>query len=197
MYKIKLDIKQNDFQRYVTHARFYDMKALNISVAIMKNEMKKFLEFMKGCNEKVYVRVLNSEEYNVYVVLDFKAMDVYFVTECNVEEKFISNICIGEDLHNTISQQEFDQAYFSDCVEKPTKVLIVMYYDDIVTFVAEEIKRFTHAAELSDNLIKGYKERMEEQKKEKAEAEVQAEEPSVQETIEESIDMPIDSEESK
>ena len=175
MYRLKMDIAQNDFQRYMTHSKFYDFAQLNVVIAIMKESFKQYLDVLNGIDEKILVRVLTNEDYDVYVTFDFVGKDVYFTTEYHGanDEHFTSNICEGAEIQNSVSLKQINQAYFSECVEKPTKVLIAMYYKDIVTFLKEEIDRLTGTSALVENVFNDY---MKQQNSEQEQKTTQADE---------------------
>lgn len=167
MYTLKMDITQNDFQRYILHSRFYTTQDLNIATAMMKGEFKKYLEFLKGIKESIYIRVLDSQDYVVSLVFDFTQEDVYLSTQYKGanDENFISHLLVGDEYQNTISLTSVNESYFSEIIEKPSKLIMVMYYDDIVSFVNEEIQRYQHGAEVVEKLVASVVERQKEEEK--------------------------------
>ena len=158
MYRLKMDIAQNDFQRYMTHSKFYDFSQLNVVIAMMKESFKEFLNILNGLDEKILVRVLTNKDYDVYVTFDFVGNDVYFTTEYhgNNDEHFTANICEGAEIQNSVSLKHINQSYFNECVEKPTKVLIAMYYKDIVKFIRNEVERLVDTSEFVVNTFNDY-----------------------------------------
>lgn len=161
-YVIKLDVEQNDFERYVTHSMFYTPQQLNIVAVLMKNEFKGYLKLMEGIQHKIRVRLLNSDIYKSYIVFDFTTNDVYYQTEVNnvfdFEEPISIMTCMGDDYHTEISRHAYDNTYILNEFEKPTKLLVAMYYNDVLALVEKETERFTNTNKLIANLVKEYQE---------------------------------------
>src|SRR5574344_1310941 len=79
-YSIKLDIKQNDYNRYITHSAFYDIEKLNTCLTFIKAELKNRMAFLGELKGDIYLEVLKSDEYQVNIVFDLNTKDVYFST---------------------------------------------------------------------------------------------------------------------
>ena len=108
VYTIKLDVKQNDFYRYVIHSNYYDSDDLNISALVIKNELMKQLDFMSGVDTKIKLRVLHSDTYNVYNNL--------FYSNCT------NNVFIGNSCYNNIFRGGFkNNTFVSHCYNNEFK----------------------------------------------------------------------------
>ena len=159
VYDLKLDIPQNDFERYVTHAQFYEYRDLNIVGFLMKNEFMNYLKLMDGIQKKIRVRILNSKEYKVFIVFDFISHDVFFQTEVyECKEPITLTTCIGTDFHTEISRKTFAPEIIQTDFEKPTKLIIAMYYNDVLKLVEQETERFTNANGMITKLVAEYTE---------------------------------------
>jgi len=169
-YTIKLDVKQNDFHRYVVHGHYYDYQELNATNIIIKNEFKKQLAFMDGIDTDVKVRILHSDLYNVYVVFDFSSKDVYLKTEYTSQENesWVALLNYSENNTNHINKNSMEQEWFIDNVEKPTKLIVAMYYNDIATFIQESCMQLQKSKQFVDDIISSLKQQQE-QNIEKAE----------------------------
>lgn len=142
MYKIFFNNKQNDYHRYISHAQYYTSQELALASITIKNELKKNLAFMpneKGVDD-VYVNILKSEQYNVYIVFSFSQSDVYFRLDYtpNNGEMWSALINRGENNINNTNQSFPNETDFEHLYAKPIKLLVLMYYDEIIHFIEEE-----------------------------------------------------------
>jgi len=168
VYTIKLDVKQNDFYRYVIHSNYYDSDDLNISALVIKNELMKQLDFMSGVDTKIKLRVLHSDTYNVYIVFDFVNKDVFYETEYSSKENtnWVALVNFSQENKNHISVIEVDETWFASHVEKPTKLIVSMYYNEIVKFIQESCMELQRAKTFVDDIVANVKKNIEKETKE-------------------------------
>ena len=158
MYKIYIDNKQNDYRRYISHAQYYTSQDLSIASIRIKNELKKNLAFMpneKGVDD-VFVNILNSEQYKAYVVFSFAQSDVYFRLDYTPENGDMWSALInrGEQNINNTNQSFPNENEFEQLCAKPLKLLVIMYYDELIHFIGNESARLKNSHDLITDLVK-------------------------------------------
>lgn len=168
-YTIKMhDVAQNDFRRYITHAAFYKPEDLHLISLVIKNEFSKQLEFMDGVEAIVQVQVLESDTYNVFIVFDFVKKDVHFKVTYDSKEhdSWVTLLNFSSKNQNHINLTEIDNNWFLNCVEKPTKLLIAMYYNQIAKFINKSCKELQNAQQFVSDVIKNLEEQNKQDEKE-------------------------------
>lgn len=135
-YELKLNIEQNDFMRYVCQGRYYTLDELHQTNTFIKAELKKNMACLSGFDDEIRLSVLSSDKYKVSIVFDFKNNDVYFVTEhFNEYKSWTSMFMYGSQNTNHINLVNIDENAFLNNIEKPTKLIFLMYYKEIAVFI--------------------------------------------------------------
>ena len=72
----------------------------------------------------------------------------------------------SQENKNHISVIEVDETWFASHVEKPTKLIISMYYNEIVKFIQESCMELQRAKTFVDDIVANVKKNIEKETKE-------------------------------
>jgi hypothetical protein len=170
-YELKLNIEQNDFNRYIAQGEYYTIEELNSTNAIVKAQLKSAMDYLNGFKGQIYVRVLDSNDYNVSIVFDFELNDVYFLTKSKQGlEKWSAMLMFGEQNSNHINLTHIDETKFKYEIEIPTKLIILMYYPDVFALINKCQKQLTATKQTSNKLIEEIKNAQKELEQKQAES---------------------------
>ena len=154
MYNLYMNLPQSDFRRYIQHAKFYTSRQLAIASIVLKDELKTNLTFLPADSDDVYIQLFNDGCSTASLLFAFQAKDVYFKLEYtpNNNEHWIAIVNKDEQNTSYTNQSYVSEEVFENEVSKPLKLLVAMYYQEILEFMHTEMKRLKDTMEFVKNI---------------------------------------------
>lgn len=128
---------QPDLNRYAVQATAYNELQLVDAAAYVKATLLNVLKVMDGFTGEVRVRLVDSKELRVDLVLDFANHDVYISAEhlLNNEHDWTAVILRGQASRASIDMITVNPDWFSASVCRPLQIMLVMYHAEITEFL--------------------------------------------------------------